>query len=265
MPVQVAIAHAEVPIRRADGRRFADVRCARSVRSRRARNADSVRPFGARVAPISAAMRYPRSACASRRKNNKIKIECMQLELDVVRISQRYEWPPVLVLDLRVLNTEQIEVPCPFFESRSIANVECKVIEPDGTLVERRGRRVLVGHEPDGQPARMEHAPDPEPWPLHFEEQPEAQYLGPPARAALAIRDGEVDVPEAFDPGGAHAPHLVGSSGDALRSRRAAARSGAAALADTCVPIDGSGVGSGVRSAHRTTPRRAPNDGDARP
>jgi hypothetical protein len=44
-------------------------------------------------------------------------------------------------------------------------------------------------------------------------------HLRPPARAALTVRDGEVDVAEPFDPRGAHAPHLFGWSGDALRMR----------------------------------------------
>jgi hypothetical protein len=40
---------------------------------------------------------------------------------------------------------------------------------------------------------------------------PTSHDLGPPAGAALAV--SEVDVPEAFDPRGAHAPHLFMSSG----------------------------------------------------
>jgi hypothetical protein len=120
--------------------------------------------------------------------------------------------PAVLVLDLRVRDAKRIEVSGPLLERRSIADVERQVIEADSTLVKPCAGRKLVGHESDGKPRRVEHAPYSEARPVDFEEQLEAQHLGPPLCAARAVSDREVDVPEAFDPRSAHAPHHFMSS-----------------------------------------------------
>jgi hypothetical protein len=88
------------------------------------------------------------SAWAGRRQDNEIEIKGVQLELDVVWISEGHERPAVLVLDLRVRDAKRIEVSRPLFERRSIADVERQVIEADRTLVETCGRRTLCLSRP---------------------------------------------------------------------------------------------------------------------
>ena len=123
----------------------------------------------------------------------------MQFQLNVVRVPEREQRPTVLVLDAGVRHPKSIEVLYPLFEDRAVANVEREVVQTDCSFVERVGDRVLVCHQSDVHPARMEHSPDMEAGLVNVDDKVKPEDVVPPLSATRSVGHGEVDVPEAFD------------------------------------------------------------------